>query len=101
MNGIGKIVESKKGELIFSLISGIAYFIVVLSIIINHTQTGGALLGFFFFPAIICGAALVLIKTIRKLKDEEQFSKINMLIYPHIALWLISIVIICDIILNK
>lgn len=101
MNGIGKIVESKAGELIFSLVSGLAYYIVITAFIIGNTNSGGALLSFFFLPAIVCGAALILIKTIRKLKEEEQFGKINLLIYPHILLILISIVFLFDIILNK
>ena len=101
MKGIGKIVNSRAGELIFSLISGTAYYIVLSAFIIGNTSSGGALLSFFFLPAIVCGAALILIKTIRKLKEEEQFGKINMLIYPHIILWLISIVFLFDIMLNK
>ena len=101
MKGIGKIVESKAGELIFSLLCGVAYYIVITGFIIGNTNTGGMLLSFFFLPAIVCGAALILIKTIRKLKDEELFSKINMRIYPHIILLLISIVFLFDTILNK
>ena len=98
MKGIGKIVESRAGELIFSLISGLAYFIVVAGFVIKNTQSGGALLSFFFFPAIVCGAALILIKTIRQLKEDERFEKINMLVYPHILLFVISIVFLFDLI---
>lgn len=101
MKGVGKIVSSKAGELIFSLLSGCAYFIVLMGFIINHTKTGGMLLSFFFLPAIVCGAALIIIKTIRKLKDEEQFGKINMLIYSHIFFIAISIIFLVDILLNK
>lgn len=97
MKGIGKIVNSTIGELIFSLISGIAYFIIIMGFVVGNTQAGGFMLSFFFLPAIVCGAALLLIKTIRKLKDEENFGKINALIYAHIVLLLVSLVFLIDI----
>lgn len=99
MNKAYKIFETKFGGLIFSLLSGCAYFIIILSTILSTTQAGG-LLGFFFFPAIICGTALVLLKTIKKLYDEEQYQKINIIFYTHILLILISIVFLFDIIMN-
>lgn len=97
MKGIGKIVNTVAGELIFSLLAGCAYFIILMGFIVNNTQTGGVMLSMFFFPAIVCGAAIFIIKTIRKLKDEENFGKINMLIYSHIFLLAISIVFLFDI----
>lgn len=98
MNGIGKIVNSRMGELVFSLVSGCAYFVVIMGFVMNNTQNGGLMLSLFFLPAIVCGAALLLIKTIRKLKDEECFGKINALIYAHIALAIISIFFLIDLI---
>lgn len=98
MNGVGKIFNTKYGGLIFSLLSGCAYFIIVLDFILKYTQNGGMLLGFFFFPAVICGMGLVLLKTVNRLRDEEQWSKINLLIYSHIVLLLISFVFLYDII---
>lgn len=99
MNKIYKIFETKYGGLIFSLLSGCAYFIIVLDLILKSTPSGG-LLGFFFFPAIICGAGIVLLKTIKKLQAEEQMQRINIIVYTHIILMLISIVFLFDIILN-
>ena len=96
MKGIGKIVNSSLGELIFSLISGIAYFIMIMSFVVNNTKAGGLMLSFFFLPAIVCGVALLLIKTIRKLKDEESYGKINAIIYAHIVLLLISFVFLIE-----
>ena len=96
MKGIGKIVNSTLGELIFSLVAGVAYFIIIMGFVVANTNTGGYMLSFFFLPAIVCGAALLLIKTIRKLKDEEGYSKINAIIYTHIVLLLISFVFLID-----
>ena len=97
MKGVGKIVSTRAGELIFSFLGGCAYFIILMGFIVSHTQTGGVMLSMFFFPAIVCGVALVIIKSIRKLKDEESYGKINMLIYSHAFLMVISIVFLFDI----
>ncbi|MDD6214997.1 MAG: hypothetical protein PUB42_07430 [Firmicutes bacterium] len=98
MKGISKIIEKKFGDLIFSLICGMVYFIIALYFILNHTNTGGGFLALSFSPAIICGMALVILKTIRRLRDEEAFGKINMLIYAHILLSLVSIILLLGII---
>lgn len=99
MSGVGKIFETKYGGLIFSLLSGCAYFVIILDFILKTTPLGG-LLGLFFFPAIIFGAGLVLLKTVKKLLDEEQSKKVNILVYAHIVLILISIIFLFDIVLN-
>lgn len=99
MKGVGKIFDKKYGGLIFSLISGSAYFIIILDLILKSSPSGG-LLGFFFFPAIICGSGLILLKTINKLRDEENYQKVNIIVYAHIVLVLISIVFLLDIIIK-
>lgn len=96
MHGIGKIFDTKYGGLIFSLICGVAYFIIILTFIVRHTSYGGALLGFFFFPAITAGAALIIIKTVKRLEAEEAFGKINLFLWFHIVLILLSIVFLTD-----
>lgn len=97
MHGIGKIFDTKYGGLIFSLLAGAAYFIIILDFVLKHTSKGGALLGFFFSPAIIAGAALVIIKTVRQLSEEEKFEKINLFLLLHIVLMLLGIVFLIDI----
>ena len=98
MKGIGTLLNKKHGELVFSILCGIAYFIIVLYFILRNTQSGGTFLSFMFAPAIVCGMALALIKSIRRLKEEEEFFKINLLIYAHIVLALVSLVFLYDII---
>ena len=98
MYGIGKIFDRKYGGLIFSLLAGAAYFIIILDFIKRNTATGGMLLGFFFSPAIIAGAALVIIKTVKSLAADEKYRNINFLIYAHLLLMAISIVFLLDLI---
>lgn len=93
-----KLFSTKYGGFAFSLISGLAYFIIILDFLISSVSNGGILLGFFFFPAIICGTALVLLKTVKKLTEDEEYKKLNVLFYVHLLLFLISLVFLADII---
>ncbi len=95
MYGMGKIFNTKYGGLIFSLLCGIAYFIIILSFILKNTAQGG-LLAFFFSPAIIAGAALIIIKTVKRLQEEEKFRNINLFLYSHIILMALSIFFLID-----
>ncbi len=87
---IEKIFGTKYGGLIFSLLSGCAYFIFVLSFILGTDPKAG-LLGFFFAPAIICGIALVLFKMIHQFIENEEFNKANIIALLHVILMLMSI----------
>ena len=84
-----KILKSKYGLLIFSLISGAAYFILIMMLIskINYSY----LLGFFFFPAIICGAALCLYKSIKSMEESGEYKKIKSMIIIHYFVILLAI----------
>ncbi len=84
-----KIIESKYGLLIFSIVSGLAYFILIMMLIskVNYSY----LLGIFFFPAVICGAALCLFKSIRGLEAEQEYSKIKALMVLHIFVILLAV----------
>jgi len=86
-----KIFKTKYGGLIFTLLSGCAYFIMILNFITQGDSSAG-LLGFFFAPAIIFGIALVLFKMIRQFVENEEYKKANIVGYLHVALILMSIV---------
>lgn len=96
MNG-NKVFGTKYGGLIFSLCSGCAYFIIILNIVLQSSPSAG-LLGFFFAPAIIAGTGLVLLKTIKRLIEEEQPGKVNVLFWLHIVLMILSLVFLADLI---
>lgn len=97
MRRIGKIFDTKYGGLVFSLLSGVAYFIIILGFILKNTANGGGLLAFFFAPAIIAGAALIIIKTVNRLREEEGYARINVFLLLHIVLIALSIVFLIDI----
>lgn len=91
-NKILQLMQNTKGLLVFTLLSGCAYFITVLKFILSHTNAGGGLLGFFFFPAIVCGAALVLIKVIKQCFENENENVVVNIFWIHVGFILISIV---------
>lgn len=72
-----KLLKSKYGLLIFSLICGGAYFALIMMLIIQVKYA--YLLGIFFFPAVICGGALCIYKTIRNEEREQNYAKIKMI----------------------
>ncbi len=87
---IEKIFGTKYGGLIFSLLAGCAYFILVLSFILGLSPKSG-ILGFFFAPAIICGIALVLFKMIRGFIENEEVKKANIVAILHVILMFMSV----------
>ena len=96
MYGIGKLFDTKYGGLMFSLLSGFAYFTVIHLLVLASTPNG-KLLSFFFFPAITAGAALFMIKTVKRLAEEERYRNINIFLYAHVLLMLLSVVFFVDI----
>ncbi len=86
------LLKNTWGLLVFALLSGAAYYVIVLKFILSHTQSGGSLLGFFFLPAIICGAALVLIKVIKQRFEGGRDGSVCVLFFMHAALILLSVI---------
>ena len=86
-----KFLETKYGGLLFSLFSGLAYFGLILCFVIENSGAKGMLLGFFFFPAIVCGMGLVLLKSIKQWQEQEEYGKIKAIIIFHIILFIISV----------
>lgn len=87
---MNKIIESKYGLLTFSLLSGLSYFILIMLLIgeINFSY----LLGIFFFPVIVCGTALCLMKTINAFIENDDYPRVKKIINLHIALMAFALV---------
>ncbi len=85
------LLKNTVGRLVFALLCGAAYYIIVLKFIISHTSAGGGLLGFFFLPAIVCGMGLIIIKILRSEEEREDVKAMLRLFWAHIVLILISI----------
>ncbi len=91
-NSIINLLKNTWGVLIFSLLSGCAYYTVILKFILLHTKMGGGMLGFFFLPAIICGAALILIKLFKQFLENGRENSAIFLFCIHAVFILMAIV---------
>lgn len=91
-NKVMNLLQNTWGLLIFALLSGCAYYVAVLKFIFAYTSVGGGLLGFFFFPAIIAGAALVIVKLVKQSMENGQENKALVIFYVHAVFILMGIV---------
>jgi putative effector of murein hydrolase LrgA (UPF0299 family) len=99
MNKLSQWITKSRGSLLsFCLLAGLAYFSVVMKFIQTFTSVAqaGMLLGFFFFPAVICGMALLLFKLITQWMEEDKTKNINFLFIAHILLFVIAAVFAVD-----
>lgn len=95
MNKIVKLLTNRAGELTFSLVSGAAYFLIVLRLIQLYSPNA-MLIGFYFSPVIICGMALVLIKTLRNWKEQAFYGKMQGLFWAHVALMIVALAFLAE-----
>lgn len=89
-NKILKLLKSTAPRLVFALLGGGAYYIIALRFILAHTDNGGGLLGFFFFPAIVCGMGLIIIKILRSLEEQENTRAMLAVFWTHVILIIVS-----------
>ena len=87
-----KLLKNTWGLLIFSLISGAAYFVIVLRFVLANTNNGSGLLAYFFAPAVTCGAALILIKLIKQCLSDGRPGPAIMLFWLHVLFIAMGIV---------
>lgn len=100
MKGPGRFLDMKYGELIFGLVCGCSYFIILLNFIFANTYDAGSLLALFLAPLIICGIALVFIKIIRNWRNNEQYKLINSFIILHLFVLIIAVIFLIDYCMN-
>ena len=85
------ILNTTAGQLIFALLSGCGYFMVMTGFIVENSN-GSALLAFFFAPVIVCGAALVIIKMMKQARENENEKSILKIFWIHIILIIIGVI---------
>lgn len=78
-------------QLVFALLAGCAYFMILLPVITIYSK-GSSFLAFQFSPLIICGAALVIIKLMKQARENENYNAIFVLFVIHVLLFVMSIV---------
>lgn len=84
------LFSKKRFALSFSLICGLAYFGIISAFVLNNTANGSLLL-VFFFPAIICGGALLIFKAIQSYLEAEATKPLHFMLWGHVIVLLFSI----------
>lgn len=99
MDKLARFISRKYIDLIFSLFCGLNYFIVVMNFVLKNTNNGH-LLGLFFFPAIVCGIGLVILKLIKQWAEQNEYRKIGILTILHLALFVMNAFLIASILIT-
>ena len=92
------LFSKKSFALCFSLLCGLAYFGIISAFVLNNTENGSLLL-LFFFPAVICGAALFILKAIKSYIEAEATNPLHFMLWGHIVVLLFSIATVVEAIL--
>ena len=87
------ILNTAAGQLIFALLAGGGYFMVLLKFIIELSK-GQWLLAFFVAPMIICGAALIIVKLMKQARENENEGAILKLFWLHAVLIVIGVIFV-------
>lgn len=95
---IEKMFSSTTGLLVFSLFSGLGYFAMVLRIVMSFSRNNSAFVCLMFAPAIICGAAFFIIKTVKTNIMNEQPQKNSALFFLHCIVIFIGVIFFADMI---
>ncbi len=95
-----RLLKNTWGLLIFALLSGGAYFVIVLRFVIMNTNNGSGLIAYFFAPAVICGAALIIVKIVKQCLSDGRTGAALALFWAHAAFIAMSAVILTGIFIN-
>lgn len=90
-NKLSEFLKKPAVLLTFGLLSGGAYFAIVIELISGYFSKQNILIIYFFAPVIVCGTALVLLKLIKQHYEAENYSKIAILFWVHIVLMIIAV----------
>lgn len=93
-NKILELLKRPYALLVWALICGAAYYVIIGRFVFayTNTQAGGSLLMWLFLPAVICGAALILVKVVKQAREKENDRGILILFYTHLLIIAMGIV---------
>ena len=84
------MINTTAGQLIFALLSGVGYFMLVCGWILDFSR-GMWLMPLYLAPIIICGAALIIIKLIKAASESENETTILKIFWLHIAVIVLGV----------
>ena len=78
--------------LIFSLICGLAYFALIMTLFLLPIAGSSTLIAWFFAPVIICFPAIYIVKYIKTALESENGQGINTIILVHALIIILAII---------
>lgn len=84
------LINTTAGQLIFALLSGLGYFMLISGWVIEFSK-GSWLLLLYFAPVVICGAAIIIIKLIKQAREAGNEQTILKIFWIHICVILMGI----------
>ncbi|MCD8391292.1 MAG: hypothetical protein LUD03_05590 [Firmicutes bacterium] len=98
---ISEFLKRPYALLAWALICGCAYLSIIGRFVMSFTSTAarGNIILWFFFPAIICGAALILVKSVKHAQENENTRAVLLLFYTHLIIIAMAVVFLLDFIL--
>ena len=99
MKRIAGFLKKRANATVFSLIAGAAYFVLILGLIMSYDPRGW-LIAAFFSPLVICGIALVLLKSILRWTEEGSDRSLVLVFWLHIAVFIVAAVFLADMVIR-
>lgn len=87
------MINTTAGQLIFALLSGLGYFMLLSGWILDFSR-GIWLILMYVSPIIICGAALIIIKLIKQAREAENEKTILKIFWLHVCVILLGILFV-------
>ena len=87
---ISDLLRKTAPALIFALLSGLAYFELLYVLLDDWIVGENRLILFFFSPVIVCGAAIVIIKLIKKQHEFGNDFNVAAIFFAHVLLMIIA-----------
>lgn len=87
------LINTTAGQLVFALLSGLGYFMLISGWVIDFSN-GSWLLLLYIAPIIICGAALVIIKLIKQAREAENEKNILRIFWLHVVVIIMGILFV-------
>ena len=85
------LINTTAGQLIFVLLSGLGYFMLISGWVIDFSK-GSWLMLLYIAPLVICGAAIVIIKLIKQAREAENEKTILKIFWLHTVVFLLGII---------
>ena len=87
------LINTTAGQLVFALLSGLGYFMLISGWVIDFSK-GSWLLLLYIAPVVICGVAIVVIKLIKQAREAENEKNILRMFWLHVVVIILGVLFV-------